>query len=187
MAPLDYLVLRTIRYFMPPSWTKWLLRRRWIIKPGLETRDPRTASARYLDFMHRHDRSVEGTRVFILGYGGRFDVAVALLEAGAESVTLSDPFAAPDVESARRLERHHPGYVDVHAGQVRILDARLILLDGDVRATAGQGDPGYSLVLSSSVYEHLDDPAEITRALASITSKEGFHIHFIDLRDHFFK
>jgi hypothetical protein len=37
------------------------------------------------------------------------------------------------------------------------------------------------------VYEHLDDVEGITRALAALTRAQGLHIHFIDLRDHFFK
>jgi hypothetical protein len=37
------------------------------------------------------------------------------------------------------------------------------------------------------VYEHLDDVEGITRALAALTKPDGLHIHFVDLRDHFFK
>jgi hypothetical protein len=37
------------------------------------------------------------------------------------------------------------------------------------------------------VYEHLEDVEGITRALTGLTSADGTHIHFIDLRDHFFK
>ena len=42
-------------------------------------------------------------------------------------------------------------------------------------------------VLSNSVFEHLDDVAEITHALAGLTQPSGIHLHFVDLRDHFFK
>jgi len=45
----------------------------------------------------------------------------------------------------------------------------------------------YDLVLSSSVYEHLDDAEGITRALAKWTATDGLQIHFVDLRDHYFK
>jgi hypothetical protein len=33
----------------------------------------------------------------------------------------------------------------------------------------------------------LDDVDGITRALAKLTSGKGFHLHFVDLRDHYFK
>jgi len=35
--------------------------------------------------------------------------------------------------------------------------------------------------------EHLDDVEGITSALAALTRPDGLHIHFVDLRDHFFK
>ncbi len=37
------------------------------------------------------------------------------------------------------------------------------------------------------MYEHLDDVEGITQALASLTQPDGIQIHFVDLRDHFFK
>jgi hypothetical protein len=42
-------------------------------------------------------------------------------------------------------------------------------------------------VLSTSVYEHLDDVKGITRALADLTVPHGVHLHFVDLRGHYFK
>jgi hypothetical protein len=43
------------------------------------------------------------------------------------------------------------------------------------------------IIISSSVYEHLEDVEGITRALAGLTKPDGIHIHYVDLRDHFFK
>jgi hypothetical protein len=37
------------------------------------------------------------------------------------------------------------------------------------------------------VYEHVDDPGGITHSLARWTTPAGQHIHFVDLRDHFFR
>ncbi|MBI5935239.1 MAG: hypothetical protein HY867_16175 [Chloroflexi bacterium] len=45
----------------------------------------------------------------------------------------------------------------------------------------------FDLVLSSSVYEHLDDVDGLTKALAALTAPSGIHIHYVDLRDHYFK
>ena len=62
------------------------------------------------------------------------------------------------------------------------------LLQADIRDAQTQNAIGpVDLVLSSSVYEHLDDVEGITRALARLTKPDGIHIHFVDLRDHFFK
>jgi hypothetical protein len=43
------------------------------------------------------------------------------------------------------------------------------------------------LIFSRSVYEHLDDVEGITAALVSLTCSQGWHVHLIDLSDHFFK
>ena len=55
--------------------------------------------------------------------------------------------------------------------------------DGKIQRRISQVD----CVLSTSVYEHLDDVPGITRALANLTAPRGVHLHFIDLRDHYFK
>jgi len=187
MAPLDYLLLRTVRHFMPAAWAQWLLRRGWIIKPGLETKDPDTAAARYLDILNRNNCSLEQAEVFILGYGGHFDVGLSLLEAGAAAITFCDPFAQPDLEAAEKLAARRPGMIQVMNGELIFLDDRISLLSVDVRSIIETHRRRFALVLSSSVFEHVDSPHEIADALSMITTVDGCHIHFIDLRDHFFK
>jgi len=56
-------------------------------------------------------------------------------------------------------------------------------------AGAARGEPWMpvDLVLSSSVYEHLRRPEEQTEALTQLTASTGFHVHFVDLRDHYFR
>ena len=49
-----------------------------------------------------------------------------------------------------------------------------------------QLDP-VDIVIISSVYEHLEDVEGITQSLAYLTKPDGIHIHYVDLRDHFFK
>jgi len=60
----------------------------------------------------------------------------------------------------------------------------MALVQGDIRQVSLSP---VDIILSTSVYEHLDDIWGITRALARLTSPDGIHVHFIDLRDHFFK
>jgi len=62
------------------------------------------------------------------------------------------------------------------------------IIHKDIRAVAE--DPSVEkvdLVISSSVFEHLDDPDSITCALRKLTKPGGIHFHFVDLRDHYFK
>jgi len=58
-------------------------------------------------------------------------------------------------------------------------------------ASAGEGageevEP-VDILLSSSVYEHLDDVEGITKSLAGLIKADGIQLHYIDLRDHYFK
>jgi hypothetical protein len=43
------------------------------------------------------------------------------------------------------------------------------------------------LILSSSVFEHILSPEATTKSLIPWTDPLGCHLHFIDLRDHYFK
>jgi hypothetical protein len=67
-------------------------------------------------------------------------------------------------------------------------DARWItVVESPIEAYADSRVEPLDLVLSSSVYEHLHDPLAVTRSLAPITAPDGAQMHFIDLRDHYFK
>jgi len=64
----------------------------------------------------------------------------------------------------------------------------MTILEADLRDLQDpEGLTPADLVVSSSVYEHLEDVEGTTRALAALTRAEGLNIHFVDLRDHFFK
>ena len=80
---LFYLIPRFIRHFLPESITRFLLLRNWIIQASLETNDSQSAVKRYVDALEANNKTIKGKRVMVFGYGGRFDIGVALLEAGA--------------------------------------------------------------------------------------------------------
>jgi hypothetical protein len=185
---LAYLVPRLLRHFMPESLTRFLLLRSLIIKPGLETIDPAAAVARYASVLAERKESVAGKRVLVFGYGGRFDIGIGLLAAGADYVMLCDRYAHPDDGHNRRLLPAHGEYLVMENGRPRPRPERMGLLEDDIRATRPpELGSRYDLVISSSVFEHVEDPKGITRSLASWTAPAGQHIHFVDLRDHFFK
>ena len=186
---LDYLILRFIRHWLPDSAAHFLLHHRLIIKPGYETSNPTAAVSVYLEILQAQGFGLEDRHVLIFGYGGRFGVGCGLLQAGAASVTLSDRFAPPDdAENAALLDLYPALLKNEDGGRILPADDRLRLTNADIRDTAGQpGTPTYDLVLSNSVYEHLDDVEGITAALARLTHPNGMHIHNIDLRDHYFK
>ncbi|MFZ5855251.1 MAG: methyltransferase domain-containing protein [Chloroflexota bacterium] len=181
---LRYLLLRLIRHFLPESITRFLLRRGLIIRPGLETREPASAVTRYRDALETRGASLTGKRVLIFGYGGNFAVGAELLRAGARHIVLLDRFAPPDDRRNRELVRAYPDYFSLRGEQVVTNEAFLTLIHDDVKNVRTEK---FDLVLSSSVYEHLDDVDGLTAALAALTAPSGIHIHYVDLRDHFFQ
>jgi len=165
---LPYIVPRVVRRFLPEHVVRSLLRRRVIIRPGIETRDASGAVRRYLDVLAEEGGSFRDARVLVFGYGGRFDIAMGLLQQGAAHVLLVDPYAVPD-EPCPQTER-----ITLVRADVRQLS---------VRAQIGPVD----FVISTSVFEHVQDVDGTAAALAALTRPDGTQIHFIDLRDHYFR
>ena len=185
---LRYLFLRVIRHFMPSSLARLFLKHRLIIRPGLETSDPKAAVDRYLAALEELGCTFQNKRVLVLGYGGSFTVGCSLLHCGAQHVVLCDPYAPPDHDSNRLLLPRNSSYLYKKGELVLPNPAFISLLEGDIRQVAAEGSiQPIDIVVSSSVYEHLDDVEGITSALARITRPDGLGLHFVDLRDHFFR
>ena len=170
---------------MPERLTRFLLRRGLVIRPGLETREPASAVARYREALGVRGASLNGKRVLVFGYGGNFAVGAELLRAGASHIVLLDRFAPPDDRRNRELVRVYPDYFSLRGEQVVNNETFITLIHGDVKNV--RVEEKFDLVLSTSVYEHLDDVDGLTAALASLTRPDGIHIHYVDLRDHYFK
>ena len=115
-------------------------------------------------------------------------MGVELLRQGAAHVVLCNHFVLLDKE--RNLELF-PGYADYllpENDDVKPRPEFITLLHGDIREQAIQNQISeVDVVLSTSVYEHLDDADGITQALAKLTAPDGAQLHFVDLRDHYFK
>jgi len=173
---------------MPEKLVRALLLRSIIIRPGLETSNPFAAVQRYVDVLSARGLSFKHKRVLVFGYGGRFDMGFGLLKEGAEHVILCDKYAPPDEPHNRRLYGAEDKYFFANKSGWRPRPEWMTLLEDDIRDLQKRGDiQSVDFVLSSSVYEHVDDVEGITRALAALTKPDGLHIHFVDLRDHFFK
>ena len=185
---LPYLLPRVLRHFLPERLTRFLLLHSMIIRPGLETTDPITAVSRYREVLEARGGSIKGKRVLVFGYGGRFDVGVGVLEAGASHVVLCEKYAPPDDAHNANLLPRYAAHLLLDNGRPRPRADHMTLLQADIREVQLSAEfRPVDLVVSSSVYEHLDDVEGITRALAALTRPGGLQIHYVDLRDHFFK
>jgi hypothetical protein len=185
---IQYLSLRLVRHFIPEGIARFLLKRRWIIRPGLESSDPLAAVEQYMKALAQYGRSIKGQRVLVFGYGGRFAVGVELLKQGASHVVLCDHFVLLDQERNLELLSKYGDYLLVENNEIMPRPEYITLRHGDIRDAKVQAEiPAVDLVLSTSVYEHLDDVNGITAALAKLSAPQSTHLHFVDLRDHYFK
>ncbi len=185
---LPYLIPRLIRHFLPERLVRTLLLRNIIIQSGLETNNPFAAIQRYVDVLSKRGHSFQGKRVLIFGYGGRFDIGFGILKEGAAHVILCDKYAPPDEQHNQQMFAPEGNYFVVEHNGLRPRPEWMTLLEADIRDIHASGalDP-VDIVISSSVYEHLEDVEGITQALAELTRSDGIHVHYVDLRDHFFK
>ncbi|MBL8080128.1 MAG: hypothetical protein JNM55_19320 [Anaerolineales bacterium] len=183
-----YLLLRLIRHFMPEDVARFLLKMRWIIRPGLESSAPLAAVDQYIKVLAKYGKTIKGKRILVFGYGGRFSVAVELLKQGAAHIVLCDHFVLIDKKRNLELFPTYSDYLLLEEGEVKPKPEFITLLHGDIRTAEIQARIlEIECVLSTSVFEHLDDVDGITFSLAKITMPSGFQLHFIDLRDHYFK
>lgn len=172
---------------MPHSLMRFLLLRGYM-RPGFETRNPLGAVQRYVEALSARRFSLHGKRILLFGYGGRFDIAFGLLKEGAGHIILCDKFASPDDLHNRRMFGGEDKYFFADSLGLRPRPEWMTLMQEDIRdAQARDRVEPVDLILSNSVYEHLDDVEGITHALAALTRPDGLNIHFVDLRDHFFK
>jgi len=195
---LDYLLLRMIRHRMPSAVMRFLLHRGWLVKPGIETREPLTAVADYKAALASHGQTLTNKRILLFGYGGNFALGVYSSKQ-AQSISFC---ATAMLHPTTRLI--HPCYLNMKhisplGNTVLPRPEFLTLLQADIRDFdihdfgTDQSEPRAprpapcDLVFSRSVYEHLDDVEGITAALAGLTRPGGWHVHMIDLSDHFFK
>ena len=116
---LPYLVPRVIRHFLPERLTRFLLLRSFIIRPGVETADPQAAVDRYVGVLKAQNEVLKGKRVLVFGYGGRFDIGIGLLGAGAGHVFLCDKYALPDDRHNSLLLRTCGNYLELERGRPR--------------------------------------------------------------------
>jgi SAM-dependent methyltransferase len=185
---LPYLIPRLVRRFMPERLVRTLLLRNIVIQSGLETNNPFAAIQRYTEVLSEHGQSFQGKRVLVFGYGGRFDIGFGILKEGAGHVILCDKYAPPDENHNQRMFAAEEKYFAMENQGLRPRAEWMSLLEADIREVhAAQAIQPVDIVISSSVYEHLDDVEGITRALAGLTKPDGIQLHYVDLRDHFFK
>ena len=188
MAPLEYWLLRLARRHVPERVAQFLLDRGLYLKPGEETARPDLVAHRYAERAEAAGVKLPGATVCVVGYGGSYGVGLHLLALGAGHVLLQDPFAPAKTARNRSLspalrDRFGSGTGD----DWRPDPDRITEVHEHLDAFAEKHPASVDLVVSNSVLEHVEDVASLVHACARVTASGGLNVHYIDLRDHFFK
>lgn len=185
---ITYILFRVIRHFLPENLVRSMMRHNIIVKAGLETRDPASAVRRYADLLHENGKTLEEKDILVFGYGGSLAIAVELLRAGCSHVTVCDLFPPADPHINDPLLPEFSQYLESGTGEVIPRSKWIKAYHGDIRSIPIAERLGpFDLIVSSSVYEHLDDVEGITAALSGLLKPSGQFVAYIDLRDHYFK
>ncbi len=184
---ITYLLLRLIRHFLPEQLVRWMVHRNIVLKAGLETRDPSRAIQRYITALCARGISITDSHILIFGYGGNLAVAIGLLEAGCGHVTVCDHIAPTDISQTVTISQQFPKYFYHSNNRVLPNPEWITTYHGDIRNLYKGVNLGpFDIILSNSVFEHLDDVRGISQALSRLLKPTGCILGFVDLRDHFF-
>ena len=181
---LPYIIPRFIRKLTPAPLINALLQKGIFMKPGLETGEPKAALSQYLKILEKQNFSIEGKTCLLFGYGGYFALACMLLEKGAAHVILCDKYAYPYKENLTLLPKYKK-YLKYKYNQIIPHSDFITLHHADIKEYYPSN--AIDVILSMSVFEHLQNVKDTVQALSALTNSQGIHIHFIDLRDHYFK
>ena len=182
-----YVLLRVIRKLIPDNISQFLLHRNIILKPGFETFCPQYSLNLYTEELNKYGKTFKNSIVVDFGYGGYFCNAALFLTEGARHVYLIDKYAKPDHNKNIMLVKDYSQYFHAE-GQQCIPDPKYItVIDDDIIDCCD--DIKADIVLSSSVFEHIftEELERVIHSLMKITNPDGINIHFIDIRDHYFK
>lgn len=188
-VPLRYWIMRTLRKNAPQSMIDAMLDRGILLRPGRDTEAPQESVLAYTNLAARHGLSLSGRTVCVVGFGGGYGVGIGLLESGAKRVILQDPYApertwrnrsaVDEATLAKYMQREGQGW--------RPRDERLEVVRQQLDVYAAEHRHSIDLVVSNSVLEHVTGLDRLIDASATLMRPDGLAIHFVDLRDHYFR
>jgi 2-polyprenyl-3-methyl-5-hydroxy-6-metoxy-1,4-benzoquinol methylase len=110
-----------------------------------------------------------------------------LLRLGARHVVACDPYARINSSQDEILYTPEESFFILVDGEIQPNPEWIIREHKPVGTIMDQYKAEFDLILSSSVFEHIKDPEPTLHSLAVMTNPSGVHLHYIDLRDHYFR
>jgi SAM-dependent methyltransferase len=189
MVPLKYWLMRTLRRNTPQWMVDGMLSRSFYLKPGRDTSDPQESVAAYAESLARCGQSLTGKTVCVVGAGGGWAIGVYLLEAGAGKVILQDPFAPERVWHTHRglSEELLHKYLVQRGERWQPRTEQLQLERTHLEEYAARFPASIDVICSNSVLEHVTKVESLVSAMSALLKPTGQTVHFVDLRDHYFR
>jgi hypothetical protein len=185
---LRYILLRLIRHFLPDSWVVFLKNRNLLVQPGLETHSPAKAVEYYRQVLTQHSLELANKKVMVFGYGGNISIGCELINTGVNIVFLVEQKGFKADFDINKISQNYPTCFIHQSGKIIPDPGKMRLFHDDLENILRQSDyEKVDLVLSNSVFEHVREPLPVASQLAKMTKAQGSQLHFIDLRDHYFK
>jgi hypothetical protein len=182
---VSYVFIRILRKMIPRMAGEFILRRNIGMKMSLGVVDPGSVVDEYRREISRFSHDINGAAILEIGYGGSFGTAIAFLKRGARHIYLYDPFAHPFTKANRILARTEGKYLIEQKGRV-IPDPGLITVLPDELDQNAFNRGQVNFILSNAVLEHVRDVGGLFDQLV-VAIPDGFHAHYVDLRDHFYR
>jgi SAM-dependent methyltransferase len=181
--------MRTLRRNTPQWIVDGMLSRSFYLKPGRDTSAPQESVKAYIESLDRHGQSLPGKTVCVVGAGGGWAIGVHLLEAGAAKVILQDPFAPERVWHTHRglSEALLNKYLVQNGDRWQPRTDQLHLERTHLEAYAAKFPTSVDVICSNSVLEHVTNVESLVSAMALLLKPTGQTVHFVDLRDHYFR
>lgn len=179
-ARVEYWVMRSLRRWTPQPLVEALLSRGIILKPSGDTIAPRELTGHYARRALGMEKPVTGADVVVIGYGGSFGVGMQLLDLGAGTVVLQDPYAPV------RTGRYGLQGSDTNQRCQQALSAgRMSIVTDHLDVHAARKPRSADIVVSKSVLEHVADLGRLAEAIREILRDDGVSTHSVDIRDHY--
>lgn len=181
-------MLRWIRHVLPQCLVHFFLQKKFLIGgSGAETNYPDIIVDKYEARLNVPGYSLKGKKILVFGFGGYLGFAVELLKRGAEHVYLYDKYAPLDDSKNAALYLKDNSYLVDENKKIRPDSKYITMIKCDFDEYAAVNIGSIDCVMSNSVLEHVDNVDETVDLFKKTMSEDGVNIHFIDLRDHFFK
>ena len=192
MINISYIMMRLLRRFTPPA-----IAYRFLSNDYKAPDKFMFTGLKYLETLKAKNVTINNAIAIEVGPGSLSPAALSLLYAGAEKVLLQEPNLRPDkIEQMKPLIHEYWDFLKknmpsmFHNNTLFNINTNLTDKISIQRVPADSTDcfsSSIDIILSNSVLEHIKNIPDVFQEEYRILKDNGAMLHFVDLRDHYFK